>query len=76
MRQPVIDEVKLIGTTDRVLSELKHVLDNIDEYDTCTLQTIKHHIEDMGLFVKYAEGKLAAIKQVLPPLAEQRERGY
>ena len=73
--KPVIDEVKLVGQVDRDLSELKYILDHPDEFDSATFQTIKHHVEDMELFVKYALGKLAAIK-ALPPVAEQRVRGY
>jgi hypothetical protein len=77
-KAPVIDEERLIGSVDRNLSELKYVLDNPEQFDTATFQTLKHHIEDMGLFVKYAEGKLAAMKKIksLPPLNQQRESGY
>lgn len=77
-RKPLIDEIHLVGTVDRTLSEMKYILDHPGEFDEATFQTLKHHIEDIALFVKYAEGKLKEMKKVpsLPPVAEQRERGY
>lgn len=69
-------EIRLIGETDRLLSELKYVLGHPQEYDQPTMQTVKHHIEDLELFVLYAKGRLAPIKGALPPVAAQGERGY
>lgn len=70
-------EIKLIGEVDRLLSEMKYVLDNPQDYDTATYQTFKHHIEDLELFTAYAKGRLADIKvKSLPPVAVQAERGY
>lgn len=76
--KPDIDEIVLIGTVDRTLSLMKYILDNPQEFDTATFQTLKHHIEDMGLFVTYADGKLKELKKIasLPPVAVQRGRGY
>jgi hypothetical protein len=70
-------EIRLIGETDRLISEMKYVLDNPQDYDTATFQTLKHHIEDLELFTTYAKGRLADIKsKSLPPLKIQAERGY
>lgn len=70
-------EIKLIGETDRVLSEMKYVLDHPEEYDEATFQTVKHHIEDLDLFTAYAKGRLAVIRgKNLPPVRDQIERGY
>jgi hypothetical protein len=68
-------EIRTIGETDRIISELKWMLDHPERYDQATFQTIKHHVEDMELFTAYARGRLAIIKG-LPPTAVQRERGY
>jgi len=75
---PVIDDVWLFGTVDRTLSEMKYILDHPDEFDAATWQTLKHHLEDLSLFIKYAEGKMVKLGKIasLPPVAVQGERGY
>lgn len=72
-----VNDIWLFGTVDRCLSEMKYILDHPEEFDEATWQTFKHHVEDMDLFVKHAQGKMAKRKIAsLPPVAVQRERGY
>lgn len=78
IKQPTVDDIRLFGMVDRSLSEMKHILDTPEQYDSATFQTMKHHLEDLDLFLKYAVGKMRALGQIrsLPPVAAQQERGY
>ncbi len=70
-------EIKTIGETDRLLSEMKYFLDHPEEYDAATMQTVKHHLEDMELFMAYATKRMTVLRaKSLPPTTEQRASGY
>jgi len=75
---PKVDDVVLFGMVDRCLSEMKYVIDNPQAFDTATFQTLKHHLEDLDLFSRYATKKLTelGILKSLTPVAVQAERGY
>lgn len=76
--KPIINDIQLFGMVDRTLSEMKYIVDHPGDFDSATFQTMKHHLEDMDLFVKHATGKLTKLGVIksLPPVAEQKERGY
>lgn len=78
IQKPVIDDIILFGMVDRTLSEMKYILDNPGEFDQPTFQTMKHHLEDMELFLAYAKGLMVALGKIknLPPVKDQMERGY